>query len=79
MVSRTSGGLIKRSMSFGEEQLRDMELQASERNTSTAAVMRELIDLGREVQREMKKAVTPVKEMAVKLAANQRKDGEEAA
>ncbi len=45
-MARTSGGLIKRSMTFEEKQLREMESIAADMTTSTAAVMRDLLRRG---------------------------------
>lgn len=71
MVSRTSGGLIKRSMSFEEGQLRQIERMASERYTSRAAVLRGLIDLGLRVERRRKEIGGPVEALVVDVIARE--------
>ena len=71
MVSRTSGGLIKRSMSFDEGQLRQMERMASERYVSLAAVVRGLIDLGLRVEKRRKEIGGPVEDLVTDVVARE--------
>ncbi len=71
MASRTSGGLIKRNMTFTEKQLREMERMAAERSTSAAAVMRSLIDLGLRVEGLRKEIGQPAEDLAVRVVARE--------
>ena len=70
-MAKTSGGLEKRSMTFTQHQMAEMERLATERHTSTAAVMRQLIDWGLKVQSHLQDASGAVEDLAVKLAAKE--------
>ncbi len=70
-MATTSGGLVKRSMTFTQRQMAEMERLAAKRNTSTAAIMRQLIDWGLKVNEHLEGASGPVEDLAVKLAAKE--------
>ena len=71
MTSRTTGGLIKRSMVFEQGQLQQIEKMAAERHASMAAVVRGLIDLGLRVERRRREIGGPVEDLVTDVVARE--------